>query len=187
MTRHEHVNRKPRGVASIVDTATGRSPERQAPAGQAWRARRSRSGWAAATAERVRDDGRAMIDDRLVLRLPGLHRAYARELAEAIGAEATIVQEDPGPAGGYGDLGSRTVAVIVTARALRAVARYLAARQHSHDETVSLAVQIGDPDGIRRDLTLTYKAAPGQSTAEAAATALRALPGVGEALERSMW
>ena len=77
--------------------------------------------------------------------------------------------------------------MIVTARALRALARYLADRQHSREETVSLVVQIDDPDGTRREETLTYKAAAGQSMVEAAATALRALPGVGEALERSVW
>ena len=89
--------------------------------------------------------------------------------------------------GGYGDLGTRTVAVTVTARALREVASYLAACQHSHDETVRLVVQIDDPDGTRREETLAYTAAPGQSTVEAAATALRRLPGVAEALERSLW
>lgn len=104
-----------------------------------------------------------------------------------MGAEATIVQDDLGPVGGYGDLGTRTVAVIITAHALRAVARYLAARQSSHDETVRVAVQIDTPDGTRREETLVYRAGAGQSTAEAAASALRALPGVGEALERSLW
>jgi alkylation response protein AidB-like acyl-CoA dehydrogenase len=128
-----------------------------------------------------------MIDERLVLRLRGLQRSDARELADSVGAEATILPEESPPVGGYGDLGTRTVAVVVTARALRAVARYLAARQHSHGETVSLVVQIDDPDGTRREETLTYKAAAGQSMIEAAATALRALPGVGEALERSVW
>jgi hypothetical protein len=108
-------------------------------------------------------------------------------LAENVGAEASILPEESPPIGGYGDLGTRSVAVIVTARALRAVARYLAARQHSHEEQVSLVVQIDEPDGTRREATLTYTAAPGQSTVEAAATALRALPGVGEALARSMW
>ena len=128
-----------------------------------------------------------MIDERLVLRFPSLHRSDADELADALGAEATILQDDPGPIGGYGDLGTRTVAVIVTARALRIVARYLAARQHSRDEAVSLVVQIDHPDGTRRDEPLMYRAAPGQSTVEAALAALRAMPGVGEALERSMW
>jgi hypothetical protein len=128
-----------------------------------------------------------MIDERVVLRLPGLQRSEARELADSVGAEASILPEESPPVGGYGDLGTRTVAVIVTARALRAVARHLAARQHSHDETVSLAVQIDGPDGIRREETLTYKATPGQPTVEAAATALRALPGVDEALKRSLW
>ncbi len=128
-----------------------------------------------------------MSDERLVLRLRDLSRSDARELAEQAGAEATILAEESPPVGGYGDLGRRTVAVIVTARALRAVARYLAARQRSHEETVSLVVQIDDPDGTRREETLTYKAAAGQSMVEAAATALRALPGVGEALERSLW
>ena len=128
-----------------------------------------------------------MIDERLVLRLRGLQRSDARELVDNVGAEATILPEESPTVGGYGDLGTRTVAVIVTARVLRAVARGLAARQHSHEETVSLVVQIDDPDGTRREETLTYKAAPGQSTVEAAATALRALPGVGEALERSLW
>ena len=128
-----------------------------------------------------------MIDERLVLRLGGLQRSDARELVDNVGAEATILREESPPVGGYGDVGTRTVAVIVTSRALRAVAGYLAARQHSRDEMVSLVVQIDDPDGTRREETLTYKAAPGQSTVEAAASALRALPGVGEALERSLW
>jgi hypothetical protein len=128
-----------------------------------------------------------MIDDRLVLRLGGLQGSDARALADSLGAEATVFSEELPPIGGYGDLGMSTVAVIVTARALRAVARHLGARQHSHDETVSLLVQIDDPDGTRRTETLTYRAAPGQSTVEAAAAALRALPGVGEALERSLW
>ena len=128
-----------------------------------------------------------MIDDRLVLRIGGLRSSDARELADSVGAAATILREESLPVGGYGDLGTRTVAVIVTARALRAVARYLGARQRSHDETVSLLVEIDDPDGTRRKETLTYTAAPGQSTVAAAAAALRALPGVGEALERSLW
>jgi hypothetical protein len=98
-----------------------------------------------------------------------------------------VDQDDAGPVGGYGDLGTRTVAVVVTNRSLRAVARWLGARQSAHDETVSLPVQIDDPGGSRREETLSYTAAPGQSTAEAATSALRALPGVGEAIQRSMW
>jgi hypothetical protein len=130
---------------------------------------------------------RAMIDERLVLRLPGLRISDARELAGSVGAEATILSEESLPVGGYGDIGTRTVAVIVTARTLRSVARYLAARQISRDETVAMVVQIDDPDGTRREETLTYRAAPGQSPVEVAAAALRALPGFGEALERSVW
>jgi hypothetical protein len=125
--------------------------------------------------------------DRLVLRFSSLERSDARELADGVGADATVLPDESPPIGGYGDRGTRTVAVIVTARTLRAVARYLAARQHAHDDTVSLVVQIDDPDGTRRDEMLTYKAGPGQPTVEAAATALRALPGVDEALERSLW
>jgi hypothetical protein len=128
-----------------------------------------------------------MIDDQLVLRLRGLQRSEARELADDVGAEATILSEESLPVGGYGDVGTRTVAVIVTARALRAVARYLAARQRSHEETVRLMVQVDDPHGTRRELALAYTAAAGQSTVEAATTALRALPGVSDALERSLW
>ena len=128
-----------------------------------------------------------MIDERLVLRLCGLQGSDARELADNVGAEATILSDESSPVGGYGDLGLRTVAVIVTARALRAVARYLAARQQSHAETVSLVVQIDEPDGSRREETLAYTAAPGQSAVEAAMSALRGLPGVSEALEESMW
>lgn len=128
-----------------------------------------------------------MIDERLVLRLCGVQRSDARELADAVGAEAMVLSEESPPVGGYGDLGTRTVAVVVTARALRAVARYLAARQNSHDETVSLVVQIDDPDGTRREETLTYRAGPGQSTVDAATTALRSLSGVDGALERSLW
>ena len=128
-----------------------------------------------------------MIDKRLVLRLRGFQRSDARELVDNLGAEASILAEESPPVGGYGDLGTRSVAVIVTARSLRAVAKYLAARQRSHEEQVSLVVQIDDPDGTRREETLAYRAAPGQSTVEAAAIALRALPGVAEALERSVW
>jgi hypothetical protein len=135
----------------------------------------------------VQNGRRAMTDGRLVLRLSGLRGSDARELADSLGADARILPEESLPIGGYGDLGTRTVATIVTARALRAIATYLGARQHSHDERVSMVVQIDDPDGSRRKETLTYKAAPGQSTVAAAAAALRALPGVGEALERSMW
>ena len=127
------------------------------------------------------------IDERTVLRVIRLERSDACELADDVGAEATILRDDSPPIGGYGDRGTRTVAVIVTARALRAVARYLAAHQHSQDEAVSLAVQIDDPTGTRREEMLTYKASPGQPTAEAAATALRALPGIDEALRRSLW
>jgi hypothetical protein len=128
-----------------------------------------------------------MVDERLVLRLRGLQGSDARELAATVGADATILSDESLPIGGYGDLGTRTVAVIVTAKALRAVARYLAARQRSHDETVSLVVQVVEPDGTRRDETLTYRAGPGQSAVEAATAALRALPGISEALQRSLW
>jgi hypothetical protein len=128
-----------------------------------------------------------MIDERLVLRLRGLQGSDARELASGVGAEASILSEEPLPVGGYGDVGRRTVAVIVTARALRAVARYLADHQHARDETVTMLVEVDDPDGTRREETLTYRAAPGQSPVEAAVAALRALPGFDEALERSVW
>jgi hypothetical protein len=130
---------------------------------------------------------RTMSDEQLVLRLRDLQRSDAGELVDRVGAEATILSEESLPVGGYGDVGTRTVAVIVTARALRAVATYLASRQRSHEQTVSLVVQLVDPDGTRREETLAYTAAPGQSTVEAATSALRALPGVGEALERSLW
>jgi len=131
-----------------------------------------------------------MTDERLVLRLRGLGRSEARELADDVGAEATIIMDDAGPVGGYGDLGTKTVAMVVTNRALRAVARHLAARQRSHDETVSLIVQIEDPAAPAATLraeTVTYKAAPGQSAVEAALSAMRGLPGVDEALGRSLW
>jgi hypothetical protein len=128
-----------------------------------------------------------MVDEQLLLRLRGLQRSDARELAATVGADATIVSDESLPIGGYGDLGTRTVAVIVTSKALRAFARYLAARQRSRDETVSLVVQVVEPDGTRRDETLTYRAAPGQSPVDAATAALRALPGISEALQRSLW
>ncbi|MGB8882187.1 MAG: hypothetical protein WCD11_38175 [Solirubrobacteraceae bacterium] len=108
-------------------------------------------------------------------------------MAETIGADASIVSDELPPIGGYGDLGTETVAVTVTARALREIARYLAARQNWHGEAVSLVVQIDDPGGARRKETLTYKAAPGQPAVEAIAAALRALPGISEALDRSIW
>jgi hypothetical protein len=128
-----------------------------------------------------------MVDERLVLQFHRLQRREAQALADSVGAEATILSEELGPVGGYGDLGRRTVAVIVTARSLRAIARHLAARQDSVADTVSLVVEIVDPDGTRHEETVAYQAAPGQSTVEAAQSALRALPGVSEALEQSLW
>jgi hypothetical protein len=128
-----------------------------------------------------------MSDERTVVRLPGLRQSEAKELAENVGAEATIVADASLPVGGYGDLGTRTVAVAVTRRTLRAVARHLADRQDSRSETVSLRVEIDDADGARHSETITYRAAPGQSPVEAAETALRALPGIGDALDRSLW
>ena len=83
-----------------------------------------------------------MSDERPVLRLPGLPKSDARELADNVGAEAAVVAEESLPVGGYGDLGRRTVAVTVTAQALRAVARHLAARQQSRAETVSVVVDV---------------------------------------------
>jgi hypothetical protein len=130
---------------------------------------------------------RAMTDERLVLRLCDLPRSDARGLVDTVGADARIVSDELPPIGGYGDLGTDTVAVTVTARALREVAKYLAARQRWHGETVSLVVEIDDPGTARRQQTLTYKAEPGQSAFEAAAAALRALPCVNEALDRSVW
>ena len=128
-----------------------------------------------------------MSDERPVLRLPGLQQSDARELADGVGPEAAVIAEESLPIGGYGDLGRRTVAVTVTARALRAVARHLAARQQSRADTVSLVVEIDDIDGTRHRETLTYRAAPGQGPADAAEAALRALPGIGEGLDRSPW
>jgi hypothetical protein len=128
-----------------------------------------------------------MINERLVLRIRGLQKSDAQELAESVGAEATVLAEESLPIGGYGDLGTRIVAIDVTSRALRAVARCLADRSQSHDETVSVTVELDEPDGTRREETLTYRAAAGQSVVEAATAALRALPGVGEALERTLW
>jgi hypothetical protein len=136
---------------------------------------------------KVRDRRPAVPDEQLILRLCGLQRSDARGLAETIGADASIVSDELPPIGGYGDLGTETVAVTVTARALREIARYLAARQNWHGEAVSLVVEIDDPGEARRRETLTYKAAPGQSAVEAIAAALRALPGISEALDRSIW
>jgi len=128
-----------------------------------------------------------MIDELPVLRLLALQRSDARELAESVGAEATILSGESLPVGGYGDLGTRIVAVPVTARAVRAVARHLAARQQSLADTVTVLVEIDDAAGTRHKETLTYKAVPGQGAIQAAQAALRALPGIAEALERSPW
>ena len=128
-----------------------------------------------------------MIDELPVLRLLALQRSDARELAESVGAEATILSGESLPVGGYGDLGTRIVAVPVTARALRAVAGHLAARQQSLADTVTVLVEIDDADGARHKETLTYRAVPGQGAVQAAQAALRALPGIAEALERSLW
>lgn len=129
----------------------------------------------------------AMGDEPTVLRLCGLHKADARELADSVGADATVVADESLPVGGYGDVGMRTVAVTVTRRTLHAIASHLAGRQHSRAETVSLSVEIDDPDGTRHKETLTYRALPGQSTVEAAETAFRALPGISDALDRALW
>jgi hypothetical protein len=128
-----------------------------------------------------------MIDELPVLRLLGLQRSDARALAESVGVEATILSGESFHIGGYGDLGTRIVAVPVTARALRAVARHLAARQQSLADSVTVLVEIDDADGTRHKETLTYKAAPGQGAVQAAQAALSALPGIAAALERSLW
>ena len=128
-----------------------------------------------------------MIDELPVLRLLGCRGSDARELAESVGPEASVLSEEPLPVGGYGDIGTRIVAVPVTARALRAVARHLAARQQSLADTVTVLVEIDDAAGTRHKETLTYKAVPGQGAIQAAQAALRALPGIAEALERSPW
>jgi hypothetical protein len=125
--------------------------------------------------------------DSLVLRLVGLKRSEAREFAERVGPDARILPDDLPQLGGYGDLGTETVAVTVTGRALRDVAKYLATRQRWPGDTVSVVVQIDDPGEARREETLTFKTTPGQSAVEAAAAALSALPGVSEALDRSLW
>jgi hypothetical protein len=123
-----------------------------------------------------------MTDDQLVLRLRGVHASDARELTDNAGADATILRGESLHAGGYGDLGTKIIALKVSDRAVRAVAKYFTTRQHSHDETVTHVVEIDYPNGIRRRETVTYKAAPGQSTVAAATAALRRLPGVSEAL-----
>ena len=128
-----------------------------------------------------------MSDDIPVLRLPGLRRSDALELADEVGPAAVILPDEAPPIGGYGDLGTRTVAVTVTTRTLRAVARHLAARQYSRAEMVSVLVQIDNPDGTRHKQTLIYEVAPGQGVVEAAEAALRALPGITEGLDRSLW
>jgi hypothetical protein len=128
-----------------------------------------------------------MIDELPVLRLLGLQGSDARELAESVGAEAAVLSEESLPVGGYGDVGTRIVAVPVTVRALRAVARHLAARQQSLADTVTVLVEVDDADGTRHKETLTYKAVPGQGAVQAAEAALRALPGIAEALERNLW
>jgi hypothetical protein len=124
-----------------------------------------------------------MREERLVLRLPGLKKSDARELAASAGPDARILPPDLPPLGGYGDLGTRTVAVPVGPKALHAVAKYVAARQRAHDEEVTLVVEIEDPLGSRSHETVTYKAAPGQSTVEAATAALRSLPSIAKALD----
>jgi hypothetical protein len=128
-----------------------------------------------------------MSDERTVVRLPGLRQSEAHDLAENVGDEATILADASPPIGGYGDLGTRTVAVAVTRRTLRAVARHLADRQDSRSDTVSLRVEIDHADGTRHPETLTYRAAAGQSPVDAAEAALRALPGINDALDRSLW
>jgi hypothetical protein len=128
-----------------------------------------------------------MSDQRTVVRLPGLRQSEANELAENVGGEATILADASPPIGGYGDLGTRTVAVTVTRRTLRAVARHLADRQNSRSDTVSVRVEIDHADGTRDSETLTYRAAAGQSPVDAAEGALRALPGISDAIDRSLW
>ncbi len=54
-----------------------------------------------------------MIDQRLVLRLRGLQRSDARELVDTVSADASILSDESPPVGGYGDLGTRSVPVIV--------------------------------------------------------------------------
>ncbi|MGZ4248463.1 MAG: hypothetical protein ACXVUE_09175 [Solirubrobacteraceae bacterium] len=108
-------------------------------------------------------------------------------MADGVGAEATILAEASLAIGGYGDLGTRTVSVSVTRRSLRALAKHLAAWQRSREETVRLLVEIEEANGTRHKEALTFKAGPWQSTVTAADNALRGLPGISEALDRSLW
>jgi hypothetical protein len=79
------------------------------------------------------------------------------------------------------------VAVAVSTRTLRAIAKYLAARQHSRPDTVCVLVQLDNPEGTRHEQRLMYEVAPGQGIVQAAEAALRALPGITEVLDRSLW
>ena len=119
-----------------------------------------------------------MTGERPVLRLRRLSQPDARELTDSAGADAVMLDEEPLPSGGYGDLGLVVVAVTLTDRGVRTVAKYLSNRQQSHDQAVTASVELERPDGTRRRETVSYQARPGQSTVEAAAAAIRALPGV---------
>ena len=121
-----------------------------------------------------------MTSQPTTLRLRGLAKADALELRDGVGADIATLEEQSVPGGSYGEPATIIVAIIVAAKAISAVAKYLAERQQSHDQTVTQAIEITYPDGTSRSETLTYKAAADESPREAASAALRALPGLAE-------
>lgn len=121
-----------------------------------------------------------------VIKIPHLSKADALELSASLDSSATL-EEAPVPEGAYGELATITLAVIVTAKAVKAVADYLAERErrreeHAPGETVTQVIIVQNPDGSERSETLRYKLEGDRPAGAAAASALSALPGVAEAL-----
>lgn len=81
------------------------------------------------------------------IRLPGLSRADALELAEFVDRSSTSYEEEAVPEGEYGDLGLVTAAVLLSVPALRGLIAFLAYRHRG--KTFEQTVEIERPDGTR--------------------------------------
>lgn len=118
----------------------------------------------------------------IVLELSGLTKADALELRDEVGPRDARLEERAIPAGAYGELATITLVVVATAKAVEAVARFLAARRSARNASLAHTITLKYPDGSERTETLSWKVGAGESRLAAATAALEGLPGLAEVL-----
>ncbi|MGN6187881.1 MAG: hypothetical protein ACTHOE_03190 [Conexibacter sp.] len=118
----------------------------------------------------------------IAIELPGLTKADALELRDDVGQRDARLEERAIPSGAYGELATITLVVVATAKAVEAVARYLAARRGARGSVVSHTITLRYPDGSERTETLSWKVDADESPLDAVTAALEGLPGLAEVL-----